>query len=316
MPSPTLNEVYEQTRAECGDTEVPGGQIYTNSLLLPHIQSATRTLWRGLRNLATPRVQRTLYYTLPANTNTFYPLSALATDFSEPTGPVGYRGGLTSVAITAAVQSGNNLLVTCSGGHNLTTGDNVVLEQLVGLRGANILCTVTVTSSTQFTANGVLTTGTYVSGGYVVSSTDEFKLLEWRSAIPSSVTRSTPGLTYVVWSDNHFAFMPSNDAQQLRIFYWSSALVPTTGTDVVYVDDCIDFLAKYAGSMACKAQGANDRASTLAVQSVGPRFDEGIFGGELRQLMQAAVRERQNLSPYERGPRPFREQGYGLGYPV
>ncbi len=316
MAFPTLTEVYDQTRAECGDTEVAGGQIYTNSLLLPHIQSATRTLWRGLRNLAAPRVQRTFFYTLPANTNTFHPSTALITDFSEPSGPVAQRGSLTSVAVAAATQSGSNLDITCTGAHSLTTGDTVVLEQLGGLKGANILCTVTVTSSTQLLANGVVTTGTYTSGGKVVTSSNEFNGLEWRQSIPSAVTRSSRGLSVAVYQDNYFQFLPSSDDQQIRITYWSSAQVPTSGTDQSAFNDCIDFLAKYAGSMACKAQGANDRAATLKEESVGPRFSEGIFGGELRQLMQAAVRERQNLSPYERSPRPFREQGYGLGYPL
>lgn len=316
MSFPTLTQVYDQTRAECGDTEVAGGQIYTNSLLLPHVQSATRTLWRGLRNLATPRVQKTMYYTLPANTNTFFPSTALITDFSEPTGVVARRGGLTSVAVAAATQSGSNLDITCTGSHGLTTGDIVVLEQLGGLKGANILCSVTVTSATQLLANGVVTTGTYTSGGYVVTSRNEFNALEWRQALPSATTQSTVGLAVCVYLDNYFQFLPSTDAQQIRIVYWSSAEVPTTGTDQIAFNDCIDFIAKYAASMACKAQGANDRAATLKDESVGPRFNEGIFGGELRQLMQAAVRERQNLSPYERSPRPFREQGYGLGYPL
>lgn len=316
MAFPTLTEVYDQTRAECGDTEVAGGQIYTNSLLLPHIQSATRTLWRGLRNLAAPRVQRTFFYTLPANTNTFHPSTALITDFSEPSGPVAQRGSLTSVAVAAATQSGSNLDITCTGAHSLTTGDTVVLEQLGGLKGANILCTVTVTSSTQLLANGVVTTGTYTSGGKVVTSSNEFNGLEWRQSIPTAVTRSSRGLSVAVYQDNYFQFLPSSDDQQIRITYWSSAQVPTSGTDQIAFNDCIDFLAKYAGSMACKAQGANDRAATLKEESVGPRFSEGIFGGELRQLMQAAVRERQNLSPYDRSPRPFREQGYGLGYPL
>lgn len=316
MSFPTLTEVYDQTRAECGDTEVAGGQIYTNSLLLPHIQSATRTLWRGLRNLAAPRVQRTFFYTLPANTNTFHPSTALITDFSEPSGPVAQRGSLTSIAVAAATQNGSNLDITCTGAHGLATGDTVVLEQLGGLKGANILCTVTATSATQLFANGVVTTGTYTSGGKVVTSSNEFAGLEWRQSIPTAVTRNARGLAIAVYQDNYFQFLPSNEDQQIRITYWSSAQVPTSGSDQIAFNDCIDFLAKYAGSMACKAQGANDRAATLKEESVGPRFSEGIFGGELRQLMQAAVRERQNLSPYERSPRPFREQGYGLGYPL
>lgn len=315
MSFPTLSEVYTQARAKCGDTEVVGGQIYTNSILLPHVQEATRALWRGLRNLATPRVQRTFYYTLPANTSIFYPQTALITDFSEPSGPVCQRDGLTAVAVAAATQNGSNLDITCTGPHGLTTGDVVVLEQLGGLKAANALCAVTATSATQLFANGVITSGTYTSGGFVVTSQNEFQPLEYASAVPTATTQSTPGLTIAVYADNYFQFLPSNNNQQIRITYWSSSEVPVSDADKIYFNDCIDFVAIYAAAEASKAQGAMTQYEQMRRQAVGPRFDEGVYGGEMRQLMQAAVRERQNMSPYERAPRPYRQQAYSGWYP-
>lgn len=312
MSLPTLTECYDQTRAECGDTEVSGGQIYTNTILLPHIQSATRALWRGLRNMAAPRVRRTFYYTLPANTSVFYPSSALVTDFSEPSGPVAERGSLTSAAITAAVASGQNLSVTCGAGHGRATGDVVVLEQIAGLGGANVLCSITVSSGTVLLANGVLTTGTYTSGGYVVTSANEFSDIPWSTAAPLATTQSTAGLNACMYEAGAFRFLPSNDARQIRVRYWSSANVPVTGTDVIGLEDCIDFIAKFAGSNACKAQGAEQRSAELREEAVGPGFSRGIYGGEMLQLMQTAVRQIQNIPPYERGPRPFREQTNNL----
>lgn len=316
MSFPTLSEIYEQTRWACGDTEVAGGQIYTNTLLLPHIQAATRELWRGMRNLAVPRVQRTFYYTLPANTAIFYPSTALITDFSEPSGPISQRGSLTSVAITAAALagSGTGLNITCGSAHGLTTGQMVTLEQINGLQGANVLCSVTVTSSTAFTANGVVTTGTYSSGGYVVTSQNEFEDLVWVDRVPVSTTQSTQGIGAVVYKDGYFQFTPSTDNQQLRVQYWSSAKVPTTGTDVVAFNDCIDFISQFAASNACKSQGANDRAATLWDMAVGPAYTQGVKGGSMRELLLSAVRQRQNMDPYSRGPKPFREQTDNFGY--
>lgn len=314
MSLPTLTECYDQTRAKCGDTEVSGGQIYTNTLLLPHIQEATRALWRGLRNLAVPRVRRTFFYTLPANTNTFYPATAGITDFSEPSGPVAQRGSLTSVAVSTAAQSGNNLAVTTTGAHGRATGDMVVLEQIVGLKGANVLASITVTGASTFTANGVLATGVYVSGGLVVTSSNEFSDLVWAQSVPSSTTQSSAGLNSCVYAGGYFQFAPSNDARQLRVQYWSSASIPAVGADQIGFDDCIDFIATYAAAKASKAMGADDRAAWLLNDAVGPEFNRGVIGGELRQLMIAAVRQIQNLPPYERGPAPFREQTDNLNY--
>lgn len=314
MSFPTLTEVYEQTRWKCGDTEVAGGQIYTNAILLPHIQEGTRALWRGLRNLAVPRVRRTFYYTLPANTAVFYPSAALITDLSEPSGPVSQRGAVTSVAVSAAVLSGGSLAVTTSGAHNLVTGNIVVLEQLGGLNGANVLCSITVTSPTQFTANGVSTTGTYTSGGYVTTSQNEFSDLVWATQLPTSTTQNTTGLDLCVYAGGFFQFIPSNDARQIRISYWSSAQVPTAGTDQIGFNDCIDFIAIYAAAEASRSQGATQQYLTLREQAVGPEFTRGVYGGEMRQLMSAAVRQIQNQDPYERGPRPFRPQTDNYGY--
>lgn len=308
MSFPTLTEVYEQTRWKCGDTEVSGGQIYTNALLLPNIQEAARALWRGLRNLAVPRVKRTFYYTLPANTAVFYPSTAGITDFAEPAAPVAYRGGTTSVAISGATSVATGLQVTTSAAHGLTTGDTVTLEQIGGLNGANILCSVTVSSSTVFIANGVVTTGTYTSGGYVTTSANEFTDLVWAVSLPSSTTHSAQGLNTCAYSENRFQFLPSTTAQQIRVTYWSSAQIPTSGSDQIGFNDCIDFISTYAAAEASRSQGARDNWSILREQAVGPDFSRGVIGGELRQLMLTAVRQMQNLSPYERGPRPFREQ--------
>jgi len=309
MAQPTLTEVYSHTRSKCGDTEVSGGQIYTDTLLLPHIQEATRALWRGLRNLAVPRVKRTFYYTLAANTS-FLPLSpeTITADFSQPADMVAQRGGLTSVAISNVVQSGNNLVVTTSSNHNLSTGDIVVLEQIGGIRWVNVLTPVVVDSSTQITVNGLIGSGTYTVGGYVVTSNNEFDEVPWADYLPSATTQSTPWIAACVYANRSFQFAPSSENRQLRIQYWSSSTVPAIGADVIAFDDCIDFISMYAGAEACESQGAASRAAKLRTQAVGPGYDNGIIGGELRSLMSSAVRQMQLKEPYARGPRPFRAQ--------
>lgn len=307
MSFPTLTEVYAQARAKCGDTEVSGGQIYTDTLLLPHIQEATRALWRGLRNLAVPRVKRTIYYTLPANTSFFSP-SILVTDFSEPADKISQRGGLTSVAVSNVVQVGNDIEVTTATSHNLSTGNMVVLEQVTGMRWVNVLSPVVVDSSTQFTINGLIAERTYSSGGFVVTSNNEFYDINWADRLPAATTQTATQLGACVYENRAFQFLPASEDKQIRLQYWSSAQVPATGTDVIAFNDCLDFLAIYAAAEASDSQGAITRAAKLKVQAVGASYDQGIIGGELRSLMSSAVRQMQLKDPYERGPRPFRDQ--------
>ena len=108
-------------------------------------------------------------------------------------------------------------------------------------------------------------------------------------------------------------FVPATEIRQIRVFYWSSAQVPTAGSDQIAVNDCIDFISQFAAGKAQKSQGSNDRAATSMLQAVGPGYDRGVMGGELLQLMASAVRQMQNLPPHLRGPKPFREQANNYG---
>lgn len=307
MSYPTLAEIYEQTRAECGDKEVAGGQIYTDAILLPHVQGAVRAMWSVLANLAAPRIRKTLYYTLPANTSVLNP-GSIESDYSQLAGRIGERGGLTSVAISNAVVSGNVLTITCSVAHGFSTGDVIVLEQIGGLVGANIMVAITVTSTTAFTANGVVASGTYTSGGFAVKSANEFAEIGMTTATPVATTQSVPYIAAAYFDGMYLRFNPASENRQLRIPYYASAVVPTTGTDRIMVNDSIDFLSMYAAWKACSAQGAPVLASALKEQAVGNGYEKGINGGALFRLVNGAVRAMQQLPPNERGPAPFREQ--------
>lgn len=307
MSYPTLTNIYDQARAECGDTEVAGGQIYTNTILLPHIQAAVRALWKAFRNTGAKRVLKTLYYTLPANTAVLSPV-AVASDFSAVAPGIGERGGLTSVAISGAVQAATGLQITTGSSHGFSTGDVIVIEQVGGLVGANILASIAVSSSTVFIANGVVVTGSYTSGGYAVKSTNQFAYVPLVGTQPSASLQSSTAITAAFFDGQYIRFTPSTQNRQLRIPYYSSAEVPTTGSDQILIDDCIDFLAACAAWKACAAMGAPVRAAELKERAVGNEYDKGINGGELRRLIVSHVRAMQALPPNERGPAPFREQ--------
>lgn len=63
---PTTTTVYAAVRSYLGDDEVSGGDLYTDAVLLPHLQSAVNTLFRCLTRSESPLTERTCYYNLPA----------------------------------------------------------------------------------------------------------------------------------------------------------------------------------------------------------------------------------------------------------
>ena len=303
MSYPTLLECYTRCREIAGDTE-GGGQVYTNTILLGHVQAAVREMFRTMRNLAVTRVIREVYYILPMNTTVLLPASVGINDFAEPI-QIAERGGLTSFAVSGAVNVPTGLQVTTTAPHGFNTGYMVTLNALGGLRDVDGAYGVTVTSPTQFIANGLYTVGAYTIGGTAAHSSNNFARLDMGTTVKVSQDNNTR-LTNVAWRENRLWFPLCNEDRQLQIIYYSSGTVPVASNDQVTVDDSLDFLATYAMCLASGALGADTMSGSLRKQSVGERWDEGIPGGQLRNLMQAAVRELQNRPVEERCRQAYR----------
>lgn len=302
MPYPTLTECYTRCREILGDTE-GGGQIYTNAILLGHVQSAVREMFRTMRNLATTRVIREIYYILPANTTVLLPVTMGINDFAEPIS-IAERGGLSSVAITGAVNVAAGLQVTTAT-NTFNTGDIVTLNALGGLRDVDGAYGVTVLSPTQFIANGLYTVGTYTSGGTAAHSSNNFAILDFGTTVVVSQS-NTSRITNVAWRENRLWFPLCDEERQLQVIYYSSGSVPVSANDQVTVDDSLDFLATFAAALASKSLGADVISADLRQQAVGDDWKRGIPGGLLRGLMQAAVRQLQNRPPEERCRQAYR----------
>ena len=79
MSFPTALNVFDLCRSNLGDEAVSGGELYTNTLLLPFLNAANREMFRVLESLQLPRVKTYAYYNLPANTGVLYPATASIT---------------------------------------------------------------------------------------------------------------------------------------------------------------------------------------------------------------------------------------------
>ncbi len=301
MATTTLGAVYDQARSVLADDRRDGGQKYTNRKLLPHAQQAVRDLFRTLRNIGDPRINKEVYHVLEANTSMLAPSTAGITDMASPL-LVEQRGGLTTLVVSAVTVSDANISVTTSAAHGFSTGDNITLNALGGLTGTEGLWAITKSSATVFVVNGCVASGTYGIGGAAVKSTQEF------TEVPAQVRiQSTPstGLGWT-WRDNNMWFTPSSDERQLRISYDSSATVPTKKSDTIAVDDCLDFLATRAAALATKVR-APTVSKDLNFEALGRSLQPDASGGLLRALLSAAVKAEQRRDSEDRTRPPYRD---------
>ena len=97
------------------------------------------------------------------------------------------------------------------------------------------------------------------------------------------------------WRANTFWFIGCTTVRELEIKYDSSGQAPTDDSTAIMVDNCDDFLASYAVGIAGLPKGYEDLAERAMTRAVGSRFDEGVLGGLLLQLIQPLVRSRQHV---------------------
>lgn len=102
--------------------------------------------------------------------------------------------------------------------------------------------------------------------------------------LPSGV-QAGPYLRQYVWYDDTWHFLGSNQAMELRIWYYSSGAAPETGT--VGIDGSMNFLAYRTASIAAVPSGNYDLADRYDRQARGPRMD--CDGGFIHSLVQPMV---------------------------
>lgn len=102
------------------------------------------------------------------------------------------------------------------------------------------------------------------------------------------------------WRNDTFYFVGATTARDLRITYASSGSAPSSGS--INVDNSLSFLSNYAAGVAGPRKGYDELADRCMRMAVGPRYAEGIIGGQLWQLIQPRVRSMQNV---QIAPRPY-----------
>lgn len=293
MAFPTVAQCNTAAQARAADIDI---DLHTAAMLLPGIQAAVRELFRKMQAFGNPRIIRSVYYPLPANTTVLHPATAGINDMGDPIA-LFERGNLTTLAVDSATPQTSSLAVATTTPHGRETGDMVTLNKLGGITGADGMYAITNTSSLVMTINGLVVTGTHSGGGTVTYSTEKFtpvRNLASSKRLPLDIDSR---IRAAAWEGDRWLVGQANAVVEVAIDYYSSATAPTGDTDVIAVDDCIDFIAARALGVVNMV-----RAPQIAA------WANAEAARALEELLRNAVLAQQLIDQQERQRPPFRSR--------
>lgn len=298
---PTYANVTAAMRVHLGDTEVAAGQVWTDASgkCDPYLQQAFSELYNGMEMAGVKNTVRTLYGNLPAYTSYLKPSTFGAANFADPVErPLLERDSAGSVAITNAVANtatpGAPFVRITAAGHGLTTGQMALIFGIVGLtEDVNDQWSVSVVDANTLDLLGCTATGTYVSGGFVSSSTQD-----WSEVLSVNFIEQfpqTPGgsLGYYCWINNAFRVPPATAIRQVKMIFYLSAQAPTFATPSASFgfDDCLGFIAYRASALAVMDRvGAGGKFKSLNQIALGPTELHSDWGGLYGMLIRPKAR--------------------------
>ena len=299
----TVESLFGTVRDLLGDTDIPGGDLFTNS----EQGGALTTAWDDIVSMMAadqiPAMKRIWYHVVPANTTVLYPIQAGIEDLDSVVA-LDERPAGTSANISAMVAgTGNQIQVTTAAPHGLSGTPEVFISDLTytdGL-GANGRWFATVIDASNLLLRGSIfpATATYTSGGTVTTSTERFRPVT-RVEELSQVQVGNTNLGTFCWREDAFQLNGATADVQVRITYLSDGSAPTTGS-LIY-DGIKNALAhRTAAILAYKHGRGQDDAARLDRDARGPELDGG--GGYFFTFLQRKVRDLQK-TPLYRPVRP------------
>lgn len=293
----TLQNVFDAARGYLHDTQISGGEVWTNTALQVHFNEAYRRMYNAMDGL-TKRIERTVYVNLPALTTVMIPSTYNITDLAEPV-LIEERPAQNPVTITSTTNATPiNCLAT---NHGLGTAGQTVEGVISGTTGSSApwgRWFVTIVDANNFTLNGSTGDGSAGTGGTFTA----WSQLQFYQVIPLDVdAQGLDGvpqqyLANYVWAEERLQFRGAIGTQQLRITYWASGSPPTNSALNINIDNCIDFLACATAANAAHANGWDDMAATLTTKAYGPSQEAYGNAGLLGDFIKIQV------STMQRGP--------------
>jgi hypothetical protein len=290
MSECTVQNALDDARARLNDTAVAGGEIFTNAVLIPHLQPTYRELFDAMSVAQSSRILRVVYWNLPANTTLLDPVGTMGLlDFSEPQF-LEERGSLSTAAI-ASTNTATPIQVTTSAPHGLVTGADIIISGVSGTTAPWGRWFATVLSPTTFTLNGSVSDGAAGTGGTVTWSTEKFTGVD---PITEMTDRDlSDHLLDYFWDEGALKFRGATTTRQLRITYTASGNAPTLSTQTIGIDNCLNFLGCRTAGRAANAKGWYQMADRLNREALGPQMEADGSGGLLRNFLATQVRSMQ-----------------------
>lgn len=304
----TKQQVFDKTRILLGDSEVSGGQIYTddgasgtinlNSLLATVNSEALR----HMQELENRFVIRDFFAALVPFQAYLDPASVSVVDVGEIR-EVRARSITATLDIAAVTPNLSTSVcrVQTSAAHGLADGNLVVVTGSVG-GISNILgeWIVDVVSADEFDIHGCRASGTYTSGGQVVDPSGN-----WSDPLVHRdyLNLESGKQNEYNWSQDVLRFVSSSQARLIKVEYKISGTLPAADADSLAPDDMADYFCYRLAGLAAEADGDYETAQRMQFQAIGPNPDEP--SGFLGQILDNGVKA-MNKTVYQFGR--FRER--------
>jgi hypothetical protein len=326
---PTAKQVLDFARKLCHDTEIPGGQRYTDAYLREFAQSAWSDLFQAYAIHQLPRAKRRFYYILPAFTDSLAP-AALGIDIGDlqlmeervvdPATILGIANVQPHTSKDALPVVDQCRIYTTNQAHGFIDGDRVTVW------GVGPQITDDINDQWMVRPVGDPAPYEFVLMGCSADATDllPYSPIQTASVIKSSNTFSemsadsdqgqqplaSQTLGKYEWREGRLHFRGSASTIQLRLTLNVSPDFPILSTQSLGINGCFNVMA-YAIAARALMQDDRNTAIGYAIEAWGPSAESGQPnlaepGGHLQNFLRPQRRQQQNLPPIVR-------PGYGFG---
>lgn len=306
MAVTTGTAIANRARQLLADDRVSGGELFTDAVLLPHINQAIRDLFRCLRNIGDPRIIKEKYFQRNPDTAVIQPSASSMSDILSPI-EISERDAATPITVTGAAVNGTSLRITAVG-HGRSVGQRIAFEgdlaNFTNVYGLWPVGVVVDPDTFDIRFLGGVSSGSFGSSQVIYYSANEFEPMQYVERIQSANAFGSK-LGFWSYEDRLIRFNACSSARHLRIRYISTATDIAAIGDAVNVEDSLDFLGFRAAALAGMII-MPDVAERLNLHALGQDFQLDGSGGLLKDLLWSVVRTWQDRDPESRTRAPFR----------